>query len=122
MVPIQGDLMMIDLVQRLGHPALMVARSRLGTVNHTLLSISALKQRQIEIAGIVLCCSSDDPGPEEEFTAGDISKLVQDVPVLVLPYLSPAIRSDPDKIAEIMARTWRQQVLDLLIGVQPAAQ
>ncbi len=119
MVPIQGSLMMIDLVQRLGYPALIVARSKLGTVNHTLLSLNALKERRIQAAGIVLSCSSDDRGPEEEFTAGDISRLAPDIPVLVLPHLSHAIRTDPDEIAEVMSRTWPAQVLNRLIGMEP---
>ncbi len=117
MVPIQGNLMMIDLLQRLGYPALIVARSKLGTVNHTLLSLNALKQRQIEAAGIVLCCSSDDRGPEEEFTAGDIARLTPDVSVLVMPYLSHEIRTDPEKIAEFMSKIWPEQALNRLIGV-----
>ncbi|QHM90561.1 dethiobiotin synthase [Acetobacter pasteurianus] len=54
MVPATPDLMMIDLAQRWGLPVVLVARSSLGTLNHTLLSLEALRARQIAVAGVVL--------------------------------------------------------------------
>ncbi|KDE20986.1 dethiobiotin synthase [Acetobacter aceti 1023] len=54
MVPATPDLMMIDLAQRWGLPVVLVARSGLGTLNHTLLSLEALRARQIAVAGVVL--------------------------------------------------------------------
>jgi malonyl-CoA O-methyltransferase len=38
----------------MGMPALVVARPSLGTINHTLLTLEALRRRQIEIAGVIL--------------------------------------------------------------------
>ena len=54
LVPINGRELMIDLIERLGLPALVVARSSLGTVNHTLLTLAALRQRGVTVAGVVL--------------------------------------------------------------------
>ena len=54
MVPVTPDSMMIDVVQRLDLPVVLVARSGLGTINHTLLSLEALRRRDIAIAGVVL--------------------------------------------------------------------
>ena len=45
---------MIDLIKKCNVPALVVARSTLGTINHTLLSINQLRSYGINIAGIVL--------------------------------------------------------------------
>lgn len=53
-VPIFQGVMMIDLIERLRIPILLVARTRLGTLNHCLLSIAACNERAIPIAGIVL--------------------------------------------------------------------
>ena len=50
MVPIQDRLMMIDLAERLGYPTLLVGRTRLGTLNHTLLSVNVLKERGMRVA------------------------------------------------------------------------
>jgi dethiobiotin synthetase len=42
------------MIERLKLPVLLVARSSLGTLNHTLLSLKALKDRGIEIFAVVL--------------------------------------------------------------------
>lgn len=54
LVPLNDRHTMADLMQRLGLPVVVVARSGLGTINHTLLTIEALRRRQIAIAGVVL--------------------------------------------------------------------
>lgn len=54
MVPLNDDFLMIDLMKKIGLPVLIVARSGLGTINHTLLTIEALRKREIEIAGVVM--------------------------------------------------------------------
>jgi len=54
MVPINDDHYVIDLIKHLNAPAIIVARSMLGTINHTVLTIEALKQRGIEIKGIII--------------------------------------------------------------------
>ena len=53
-VPLNDDACMIDLAAHLAYPVLLVARSGLGTLNHTLLSIQAIQQSQIPFAGYVL--------------------------------------------------------------------
>ncbi|MGI4957487.1 MAG: dethiobiotin synthase [Janthinobacterium lividum] len=54
MVPVGGGLLLIDLIANFGLPVVLVARSTLGTINHTLLSLEALRRRGIAVAGIVL--------------------------------------------------------------------
>ena len=54
-VPIASNFLMIDAIERTNSCALVVARAKLGMINHTLLTISALKNRNISIAGIVVC-------------------------------------------------------------------
>jgi malonyl-CoA O-methyltransferase len=41
-------------MSRLGQPVLVVSRSTLGTINHTLLTIEALRRRSLRIAGVVM--------------------------------------------------------------------
>jgi dethiobiotin synthetase len=43
-----------DFAQALGYPLLVVARLGLGTINHTLLTVEAARNRGLEVAGIVL--------------------------------------------------------------------
>jgi len=54
LVPLSASALMIDLVRQLDLPAVLVARSTLGTINHTLLSLHALRARQVPIAGVVM--------------------------------------------------------------------
>jgi dethiobiotin synthetase len=54
MVPINDKFMMIDLIKKFEVPVLLVARSGLGTINHTLLSIEALRARDIPLLGMVM--------------------------------------------------------------------
>ncbi len=54
LVPITGTVLMIDLMARLGLPAVVVARTALGTINHTLLTLEALRRRSIRPAGVIM--------------------------------------------------------------------
>ena len=54
LVPINDVEMMVDLMALLNLPALVVARSSLGTINHTLVTIEALKARGLSVAGVVM--------------------------------------------------------------------
>lgn len=54
LVPVGGGATMGDLMARLGLPVVLVARTTLGTINHTLLSLAALRASGLAIAGVVL--------------------------------------------------------------------
>lgn len=54
MVPVAREKNMADLIEMFGIPVLLVARAGLGTVNHTLLSLSYLEERGIRVAGVLL--------------------------------------------------------------------
>lgn len=53
MSPLANNFLMIDLIQQLNGPVILVSNNYLGSINHTLLTIAALQQRQINIKGIV---------------------------------------------------------------------
>ncbi len=52
-VPLNQRDSMIDLIAWLDLPVVLVARHYLGSINHTLLSIEALRRREIEIAALI---------------------------------------------------------------------
>jgi dethiobiotin synthetase len=54
LVPINWRHTMIDLIQHLGTCTLLIARSGLGTINHTTLSLQALKAAQIPVLGVIM--------------------------------------------------------------------
>lgn len=59
LVPLNRDLLLADLLARLKPPTIIIARSGLGTINHTLLTIEALRSRQIPVAGVIFTDGAD---------------------------------------------------------------
>lgn len=91
MVPLNDQNTMLDLMQELSYPVILVAENKLGTINETLLSIAALKSSGLEVAGIIMTCAS---GPEPSLfgMAEDNIKTIEkfsDVKVLAtIPHIS----------------------------------
>lgn len=54
MVPINESQTILDLILHLKLPALVVARSTLGTINHTILTVDKLRQNSIPVLGVVM--------------------------------------------------------------------
>ncbi|RIV27873.1 dethiobiotin synthase [Fibrisoma montanum] len=53
MVPLNDRDLNIDLVQQLGLPVVLVSRNYLGSINHTLLSVEACRNRNIDLVGLL---------------------------------------------------------------------
>jgi dethiobiotin synthetase len=54
MVPLNERDLMLDLMRHLGLPVIVAARTALGTINHTLLTLAALRSANLDIRGVVL--------------------------------------------------------------------
>ena len=54
LVPLNGRVLMVDLMVRLALPVVLVAPNRLGAINQTLLALEALKARGLPVLGVVL--------------------------------------------------------------------
>ena len=54
LVPINNTQLMTDLMTHFNLPVLLVARTSLGTINHTLLSIAALRAARLDLRGVVM--------------------------------------------------------------------
>ena len=98
MVPLTRRWMQIDQLQQWERPVVLVARSGLGTLNHTLLSLEALRKRQIRVLGLILNGPphADNPTTLEQF--GDVAVLGH------LPPLQPLT-------AEALEHEWSRQNL-----------
>jgi dethiobiotin synthetase len=59
LVPINDAETMADLISLLGLPVILVARTSLGTINHTLLALEALGRRALQVAGVVMVGEPD---------------------------------------------------------------
>jgi dethiobiotin synthetase len=65
LVPINRGMLQVELFARWRAPAVLCARTSLGTINHTLLSLEALKRRGIAVLGIIFV---GEPMPDTERT------------------------------------------------------
>lgn len=63
MVPLTADSLYIDMFRNWKLPAIVCARTSLGTINHTLLTIESLRHRSVEIHGVIFV---GDPHEENE--------------------------------------------------------
>jgi dethiobiotin synthetase len=100
MVPLTRRTLVIDVIARWGAPVVLCARTRLGTINHTLLSIEALRRRAIPLLGVAFV---GDAHPENERIIGSLGA----VPVLGrLPHLDPLT---PQALAAAFERAFDRQ-------------
>ncbi|HWF43316.1 MAG TPA: dethiobiotin synthase [Candidatus Kapabacteria bacterium] len=64
LVPLRHDVLQIEMLDRWQLPVLLATRSTLGTINHTLLSLEALRSRGIEILGAIVIGPVNPPNEE----------------------------------------------------------
>ncbi|RHW37528.1 dethiobiotin synthase [Lysinibacillus yapensis] len=79
------DYHLIDLIKESQLPVILVARTTLGTINHTLLSIEALKEREIPIIGIVFNAFQ---GTDIESDNIRSIQHITDLPTMTIPRLN----------------------------------
>jgi dethiobiotin synthetase len=94
LVPISQTLLMADLFAHWGKPVILCARTGLGTINHSLLSIEALRSRGAVIAGIAFI------GEAHEENERIIPQLAGAPSLGRLPHLNPL---DPATLAAAFA-------------------
>lgn len=82
MVPLTNSHNYLDLAGLLGLPVLVVARPGLGTINHTLLTVMALRSRRLRIAGIVINHRSRKRPGLAERTGPRVIERMSDVPII----------------------------------------
>jgi dethiobiotin synthase len=63
LVPLNAHDLLIDLMAQLGLPVILVARSGLGTINHSLLSLDGMRARGLHCAGVVMV---GEPSPSNK--------------------------------------------------------
>ena len=84
-VPLNDRETVLDLIERLQFPVLIAALSGLGTLNHSLLTLQALRNRKIPVLGLVLS------GPSHPDNKRDLERIGK-VPVFELRSLPPEDR------------------------------
>lgn len=83
LVPLSEDLLYADLFARWALPVILVARTALGTINHSLLSLEALRTRGVPIAGIAFVGEENAETERVICAVGKVQRLGR------LPWLDP---------------------------------
>jgi dethiobiotin synthetase len=95
LVPLDARHTVLDTARWLRLPAVIVARAGLGTINHTLLTIEALRNAGVSIAGVVINrYPPDTPATAEETNPRAIEKYGK-VPILAIVPNEPALKRPP---------------------------
>jgi dethiobiotin synthetase len=81
LVPLTDNAFVIDLARELELPVILVTRSTLGTINHTLLSLEAIRRRGLALAGVVV------NGPETPHNRAAIERYGQVEIIAEIPWL-----------------------------------
>jgi dethiobiotin synthetase len=90
MVPVTDSYNNADLIADLNAEVVVVARLGLGTINHTLLTIEALKRRGIKIRGLIFCeRRAAKKGVPESTNPQEIQRLSAVRVLGTIPYLKP---------------------------------
>lgn len=84
MVPITREFFMIDLIAKMRLPAIVVARPDLGTLNHTLMTVSTLKRKGVPLAGVVI--NNYRGKTRAEITNPSVLQRILDRRILVVPH------------------------------------
>ena len=90
LVPVTRSLLFVDLFARWRAPVVLVARTGLGTINHSLLSIEALRARNIPMLGIAFVGEANDDNEATITAFAGVKRLGR------LPWLGP---TDATKLA-----------------------
>lgn len=113
LVPLRERYLISDLIQLFQLPLLIVAASRLGAINHTLLTVRCAQSLKIEVVGVIL----NNLEEEGDLASQSNSLLLQqllDVPLLcVLPFIPRVSELKKEELADLI----REKIsLSALVG------
>jgi len=98
LVPVTRDLLYADVFARWGLPVVLVARTGLGTINHSLLSVEALRARGVAVHGIAFVGDANEDNEATICTMAEVKRLGR------MPKLDPL---DAESLAAAFAEHFR---------------
>ena len=105
MVPLDDDHTVLDWIEALAIPAIVVCGSYLGAISHALTALDALWSRSISVAALVVNETPQSTVALDE-TAAAIARFADRVPVIALPRLSHSNQPHPtiEHLTELLDR------------------
>jgi dethiobiotin synthetase len=103
MVPLKKKFWVIDLIKQVDFPVLVIGRPGLGTINHTLMTLTLLKLQRIKVLGFLFNGQKGRAGPAEK-TAPGIIETYSKVPYWgTLPW-DPKVSEEKFRLGSIPKR------------------
>jgi len=99
MVPLTRQALFIDVFARWQIPLILCARTKLGTINHTLLSIAAIRARSIPLHGVAFIGETNAQSEEIITEMGQVKRLGR------LPVIEPLTR---ERLTGVFAKTFER--------------
>jgi len=93
LVPLTPDFLTADYIAQQGYPIILVTSGRLGSINHTLLTIEAIRQRNLSL----ICLVFNQYPPQDETISNDSLELFR----LICPNIVMLPPISPDNIPEV---------------------
>jgi len=93
LVPLGPTTTMLDLAVALALPVLLVAHAGLGTINHTLLSLAALRDRGVPVVGVVLN-ETREQDPATKYIRDDNARTIEEMGAVRIVARIPFLPSD----------------------------
>jgi dethiobiotin synthetase len=100
MVPLTREISFLDVFARWRIPLILCARTRLGTINHTLLSVAAIRARDIPLAGVAFIGDANEESEGIICEMGKVKRLGR------LPVIEPLTAG---RLAGVFAKTFDRQ-------------
>ncbi len=97
MVPLTRDTLFIDVFARWKLPLILCARTRLGTINHTLLSVEAIRARDIPLHGVAFIGEANEESEGIIMEKGRLKRLGR------LPMIAPLTQG---RLSAVFAKTF----------------
>lgn len=99
MVPLTRDTLFLDVFARWKLPVVLCSRTKLGTINHTLLSLEALRARDIPICGVAFIGDANAESEGIIAEKGRVKRLGR------LPYITPLT---PSRLQEAFGKAFNR--------------
>jgi dethiobiotin synthetase len=87
MVPITRNLSLLDVMKRMNLPTIIVSSPRLGSINHTILTINACKLKKIPILGVIFNQMPREPSIVESMTPNYVERLTETNTISIIPFM-----------------------------------
>jgi dethiobiotin synthetase len=116
LVPYVDRLTTVELVRRLGLPLLVVARTALGTLNHTALTLREAERGGLQVAGVIFNRTAQRVEPHESGNAKLIEDLTGRRPLGPFPFLTTTALTNADLLADALVSAVDHAALEQLLA------